>query len=326
MELDFFSRQIPFPIPIHFPSATFCEPNSPLRPVWLAGKRWNWKENDSNSYPNHLQHHESSIDVFERVNGVEVFLDLVVVCSKSSWCGHEEISKLFDKMSELKLAYVQLQEAHIPYDPDKIKAADELVFSNLDGLCKVRRSFKEKQFQKSNSLSACLTVLRIETKVRASQLEITTPSSSFSAGNHNSEITHLKSQLRVRVRASHSLDNRVRASQLENASSVYNTKPWVQTQNPRVQIQTHQSVGSTHKTKKPSSEPKKPNPPRNRTHWLHSSIPASSVLASSVRCFASSVAEFRTIEHALQAGLFNISLSSARALLLPIAINSTGYT
>ena len=69
-------------------------------------------------------------------------------------------------MSELKLAYVQLQEAHIPYDPDKIKAADELVFSNLDGLCKVRRSFKEKQFQKSNSLSACLTVLRTETKVQ----------------------------------------------------------------------------------------------------------------------------------------------------------------
>ncbi|KAJ0817962.1 putative 4-hydroxy-2-oxoheptanedioate aldolase [Helianthus annuus] len=44
-------------------------------------------------------------------------------------------------MSKLKLAYVQLQEAHIPYNPDKIRTADELVLSNLDKLCKVRRVF-----------------------------------------------------------------------------------------------------------------------------------------------------------------------------------------
>lgn len=130
----------------------------------------------SSENPTHFQHQEFSNAVKELVDGIgktdsddaKVFPDLVEVCSKSSWSGQEEISKLFDIMSELKLAYVQLQEAHIPYDPDKIKAADELVFSNLDGLCKVRRSFKEKQFQKSNSLSACLTVLQAENKVKRS--------------------------------------------------------------------------------------------------------------------------------------------------------------
>lgn len=133
----------------------------------------------SSENPNHFQHQEFSNDVKELVDGIrtgdsdgaKVFPDLVEVCSKTSWSGHDEILKLFDIMSELKLAYVQLQEAHIPYDPEKIKAADELVFSNLDRLCKVRRAFKEKQFQKSNSLLACLTVLRAEIKVQERSLE-----------------------------------------------------------------------------------------------------------------------------------------------------------
>lgn len=150
----------------------------------------------SSENPNHFQQQEFSNDVKECVEnpdsgGAKVFPDLVEVCSKSNWFGHEEISKLFDIMSELKLAYVQLQEAHIPYDPDKIKAADELVFSNLDGLCKVRRSFKEKQFQKSNSLSACLTVLRAETKVQERSLERL----KSQAKKKDVEISYLKGQL-----------------------------------------------------------------------------------------------------------------------------------
>ncbi|KAL7584992.1 protein GRAVITROPIC IN THE LIGHT 1 [Lactuca sativa] len=153
----------------------------------------------SSENPTHFQHQEFSNAVKELVDGIgktdsddaKVFPDLVEVCSKSSWSGQEEISKLFDIMSELKLAYVQLQEAHIPYDPDKIKAADELVFSNLDGLCKVRRSFKEKQFQKSNSLSACLTVLQAENKIQEKSLERL----KSQAKKKDLEISYLKGQL-----------------------------------------------------------------------------------------------------------------------------------
>ncbi|KAI3806254.1 hypothetical protein L1987_22153 [Smallanthus sonchifolius] len=133
----------------------------------------------SSENPNQFQHHKLSNDVEQLVDGIgkadsdgaKALPDLIEVCSKNSWSGHDEILKLFDVMSELKLAYVQLQEAHIPYDPDKIRTADELVFSNLDKLCKVRRAFKEKQFQKSHSLSACLTVLRAEIKVQERSLE-----------------------------------------------------------------------------------------------------------------------------------------------------------
>ncbi|MFS7964656.1 putative protein gravitropic in the light 1 [Helianthus anomalus] len=134
----------------------------------------------SSENPNHLQHHKFCNDVKELVDVVGnvdsdcakvVVPGAIEVCSKGNWSGHDEISKLFDVMSELKLAYVQLQEAHIPYDPDKIRTADELVLSNLDKLCKVRRAFKEKQFQKANSLSACLNVLRAEIKAQERLLE-----------------------------------------------------------------------------------------------------------------------------------------------------------
>lgn len=133
----------------------------------------------SSENPSHFHQQEFSNDVKDSVNGTgkadsdgaKVFPDLAEVCSKTSWSSHDDILKLFDNLSELKLAYVQLQEALMPYDSDKVRVADELVFSNLDGLCKVRRTIKEKQFQKSNSLSACLTVLRAETKVQERSLE-----------------------------------------------------------------------------------------------------------------------------------------------------------
>lgn len=59
--------------------------------------------------------------------------------------GDVEILKLFDTVSALKLAYVRLQQAHIPYDPEKIKAANELVVAQVEALCKIKRAYKEKK-------------------------------------------------------------------------------------------------------------------------------------------------------------------------------------
>uniref|UniRef100_F6HPG9 DUF641 domain-containing protein n=1 Tax=Vitis vinifera TaxID=29760 RepID=F6HPG9_VITVI len=39
------------------------------------------------------------------------------------------ISRIFMNISPLKSAYIQLQVAHTPYEPDKIQAADKLVIS-----------------------------------------------------------------------------------------------------------------------------------------------------------------------------------------------------
>ncbi|KAG1338131.1 putative protein GRAVITROPIC IN THE LIGHT 1 [Cocos nucifera] len=44
------------------------------------------------------------------------------------------ISMLFATTSALKTAYVQLQQAHIPFKPKKIHAADKLIVSELESL------------------------------------------------------------------------------------------------------------------------------------------------------------------------------------------------
>ncbi|KAL5728275.1 hypothetical protein ACHQM5_001382 [Ranunculus cassubicifolius] len=54
------------------------------------------------------------------------------------------VSKIFSNISSLKSAYIQLQAAHTPYDPDKIEAADKLVISELKNLSELKHSYREK--------------------------------------------------------------------------------------------------------------------------------------------------------------------------------------
>ncbi|XVE76953.1 hypothetical protein DITRI_Ditri13aG0022100 [Diplodiscus trichospermus] len=53
------------------------------------------------------------------------------------------ISKMFANISSLKSAYMQLQHAHTPYDPDKIQAADKLVISELKTLSELKHFYRE---------------------------------------------------------------------------------------------------------------------------------------------------------------------------------------
>lgn len=53
------------------------------------------------------------------------------------------ISKIFMNISSLKSAYIQLQAAHTPYDPDKIQAADKLVISELKNLSELKHFYRE---------------------------------------------------------------------------------------------------------------------------------------------------------------------------------------
>lgn len=85
--------------------------------------------------------------------------------------GYLEISKLFDAISALKLAYVKLQEAHIPYDPDKIRAADELIVSHLESLCKIKRAHKEKQAKEMDAMSIYSALLLAEIQVQERLLQ-----------------------------------------------------------------------------------------------------------------------------------------------------------
>ncbi|XP_007052097.2 PREDICTED: IRK-interacting protein [Theobroma cacao] len=53
------------------------------------------------------------------------------------------ITKLFTNISSLKSAYIQLQTAHTPYDPEKIQAADKLVISELKNLSELKHFYRE---------------------------------------------------------------------------------------------------------------------------------------------------------------------------------------
>ncbi|KAL9359815.1 hypothetical protein Peur_047938 [Populus x canadensis] len=53
------------------------------------------------------------------------------------------ISKIFTNISSLKSAYIQLQSAHTPYDPDKIQAADKDVISELKNLSELKHFYRE---------------------------------------------------------------------------------------------------------------------------------------------------------------------------------------
>lgn len=53
------------------------------------------------------------------------------------------IPKIFNNISSLKAAYIQLQNAHTPYDPDKIQAADKLVIEELLKLSELKHSYRD---------------------------------------------------------------------------------------------------------------------------------------------------------------------------------------
>ncbi|KAA8549992.1 hypothetical protein F0562_001651 [Nyssa sinensis] len=53
------------------------------------------------------------------------------------------IAKIFTNISSLKSAYIQLQDAHTPYDPDKIQSADKVVISELKTLSELKHFYRE---------------------------------------------------------------------------------------------------------------------------------------------------------------------------------------
>lgn len=62
------------------------------------------------------------------------------------------VSKIFSNISSLKSAYIELQAAHTPYDPDKIQAADKLVISELKNLSELKHFYRE-----NNPKPACIS-------------------------------------------------------------------------------------------------------------------------------------------------------------------------
>lgn len=81
-----------------------------------------------------------------------------------------EVSKLFDTVTALKLAYLEFQRAHLPYDPDKIIEADNLVVSHLETLRRLKRLYlKTKQLQAKAELDAASCLNRLRDEVEANE-------------------------------------------------------------------------------------------------------------------------------------------------------------
>lgn len=137
---------------------------------------------------------EDSSDATEEMecDGEKVHPQPIEVSSRSTVCGDGEITELFDTVSALKLAYIQLQEAHIPYSSDKIIAADELIVARLEALCKIKRVYKEKQFSNKEKLesSGCS---RLKVRIAAGERLLKDLKSQVKA--KSSEILRLQQEL-----------------------------------------------------------------------------------------------------------------------------------
>ncbi|GAV58632.1 DUF641 domain-containing protein [Cephalotus follicularis] len=117
---------------------------------------------------------EDSSDIIEEIkccDGEKVHPQPTEFPDKGNANAEVEILKLFDTISTLKFAYVQLQEAHIPYDPEKIIATNNRVVGELEKLCKIKKAYKERQFTKAELNYSHLDLLRVEIEVSERLLE-----------------------------------------------------------------------------------------------------------------------------------------------------------
>ncbi|XP_051145618.1 protein GRAVITROPIC IN THE LIGHT 1-like [Andrographis paniculata] len=107
------------------------------------------------------------------------------------------VSRIFMNISALKSAYIQLQAAHTPYDPDKIQAADKLVISELRNLSELKHFYRE-----NNPKPVCISPQdsRLAAEIQEQQsllktYEVMVKKFQSEIQNKDSEIHHLEQQI-----------------------------------------------------------------------------------------------------------------------------------
>ncbi|KAJ7560487.1 hypothetical protein O6H91_04G132000 [Diphasiastrum complanatum] len=63
------------------------------------------------------------------------------------------VNDTFATISALKSAYIKLQAAHSPYDPERLRVADKAIISELRRLSELKHSFREKQAFSNSTLN-----------------------------------------------------------------------------------------------------------------------------------------------------------------------------
>jgi hypothetical protein len=107
------------------------------------------------------------------------------------------IGRIFNNISSLKSAYIQLQEAHTPYDPDKIQEADKLVIEELTTLSELKHAYREKH---PKPVAASPQDSRLLSEIQEQQnllktYEVMVKKFQSQIQTRDTEITHLQQQI-----------------------------------------------------------------------------------------------------------------------------------
>lgn len=107
------------------------------------------------------------------------------------------IANFFSAVSSLKSAYIKLQEAHTPYDPEKIQAADKLVISELKNLSELKHFYRE---HNPNPISVSPQDSRLAAEIQEQQsllktYEVMVKKFQSEIENKDSEIANLVKQI-----------------------------------------------------------------------------------------------------------------------------------
>ncbi|XP_020576066.1 uncharacterized protein LOC110021776 [Phalaenopsis equestris] len=108
------------------------------------------------------------------------------------------VSKIFNNISSLKAAYIQLQDAHTPYDPEKIQAADKLVIGELMRLSELKHAYREQKPKLTSSSSPQDSRLVSEIQEQQSLLktyEVMVKKFQSQIQNRDTEILQLQQQI-----------------------------------------------------------------------------------------------------------------------------------
>ncbi|KAL4610893.1 hypothetical protein ACB092_08G085400 [Castanea dentata] len=116
--------------------------------------------------PNQKQHHHQHQSCHNPKNNTAPLVEEGSDDTEEKECVSE---KIHPQPIEVKS---KSNEAHIPYNPDKIIDADQLVVAQLESLCKIKRSYKEKQFTNKAELdSSTCSDLQVEIELSERVLE-----------------------------------------------------------------------------------------------------------------------------------------------------------
>ncbi|KAJ1701759.1 hypothetical protein LUZ63_001538 [Rhynchospora breviuscula] len=107
------------------------------------------------------------------------------------------IAKIFSNISSLKTAYIQLQDAHTPYDPDRIQEADKLVIEELTKLSELKHSYRDRN---PKTISASPQDARLLTEIQQQQnllktYEVMVKKFQTQIHTRDGEINQLQSQI-----------------------------------------------------------------------------------------------------------------------------------